>query len=228
MDNGDTYDITTCYGVNCLDCSRACEFREAGLSVIAEKKETVARRFGTGNTVEYDDELLNNALLPNDTEIDDPDFEQGYREGALATVRKLVNFYIERPQQFEVFVHRFFLGGNQSRFAEEAGITRQAISKAIKEEKQAYWRNTARSLEDRLKVMVKLTPLEHQVYQLIFVDGVSIRSAAEQLKISRSKVERVRQILRSKLPKFETVPEPESEKIAKSLIPKNGFTPDLF
>lgn len=229
MDDGDTYDITKCYGVNCLDCSRDCEFREAGLSVIAEKKETVARRFGTGNTVEYDDELLNTALLTNDTEIDDPDFEQGYREGALATVRKLVHFYLEKPLQFDTFVKKFFCGGNQSAMAKAAGVSRQAISKAIRLERCEQLTEKVNRLAERCEVLEGLTPVELRVYQLAFVDGLPLRSVAELAKISLAKAYRVKQDLRSKLPKSETRPIATPEKILEKIkAPAPELTPDLF
>lgn len=86
---------------------------------------------------------------------------------------------------------------SQSEYARRLGVTRQAIGAGISTELAGVMRM-------KVKLPPELTPLEKAVYELLYVDGCTIRSAAKQLGLNETKIFRVKQKISSKLSKSET------------------------
>lgn len=234
-DGDSSVDITECYGVKCLTCTLPdCEFKEVGINVIREKKAEMQRVHGTARTVSYDDKLTGDELLQGiaddaaENEYGDPDIAKERRQAALDATNKIIHFYLEKPAQFDAFVKEFYFGQNQSAIARSAGVTRQAISKAIQTENLANCKRQIDNLTEWRNTLSGLSPLELRVYQLSIREGLSIREVAGKLKISRAKAHRVRQILSLKLPKNETFEKSIPEKILQKITKRVDQTPDLF
>ena len=152
--------LELCYGRECLKCPDAqCSLREAGLSVIAEKKETLSISNGTNHriyleTLAHRDDLaemasgrfsanadgdcgvdaglyaeITKALVTSDSNAF---AEPPTRDAAIFAadaLRRLFWMLEEKPDTTMVLLRKVFLGESQADYARSKNITRQAVSK---------------------------------------------------------------------------------------------------
>ncbi len=138
-----------------------------------------------------------------------------------AVLEKLAEVYFSMPTVFEGLMHGIFKDKKQADLARDKNITRQGINKRMHRELGVdQKRNSIQERRDRELAAVKLkfelaeqleqekdqliremSPNEFAVYKLCFIDGCSIRSAAMQLNIKKSRVHQIGQSLRRKLDK---------------------------
>ena len=183
--------FSVCYGNQCEKCSDKCQFYEFGMQVIKEKKEDEERKFSISYNENIDSsQRINIKINKNNKE-------------ALEIINKIALLYIDYPDVFDTLIKKIYLGKNQSEISKEKGITRQAVSKKLKQsvikmiEKELGMKATVVKLEK----LLGLTGKEFEVYKKIFVDGCTERSAAMQLGIPKSTVHRMGQNLMRKLAK---------------------------
>lgn len=183
--------FSVCYGNQCEKCSDKCQFYEFGMQVIKEKKEDEERKFSISYNENIDSsQRINIKINKNNKE-------------ALEMINKIALLYIDYPDVFDTLIKKIYLGKNQSEISKEKGITRQAVSKKLKQsvikmiEKELGMKATVVKLEK----LLGLTGKEFEVYKKIFVDGCTERSAAFQLGIPKSTVHDIGQNLRRKLSK---------------------------
>lgn len=207
--------IEQCYGRECLRCPEPCRWKACGIDVIREKKEVLAIHNGarhTGNLEQANAaEAMQRAFLP---EAEPGGGESPVRTGILEALNRVAFLYLDYPKLFDVLIRRIYLCQNQSDIARSRGVTRAAVSKELR-------RNVADMMTRELGLktpvakhdrLLGLTTEEFAVYKILFLDGCSVRSAAAQLGISKSKVARMGQILRRKLGKSGTVKNSVSKK----------------
>lgn len=183
--------FSVCYGNQCEKCSDKCQFYEFGMQVIKEKKEDEERKFSISYNENIDSsQRINIKINKNNKE-------------ALEMINKIALLYIDYPDVFDTLIKKIYLGKNQSEISKEKGITRQAVSKKLKQsvikmiEKELGMKATVVKLEK----LLGLTGKEFEVYKKLFVDGCTERSAALQLGIPKSTIHRIGQNLRKKLSK---------------------------
>ena len=183
--------FSECYGNHCEKCSDKCKFYEFGMQVIKEKKEDDERKFSISYNENIDSsQRINTKINKNNKE-------------ALEIINKIAFLYIDYPDVFDTLIKKIYLGKNQSEISREKGITRQAVSKKLKE---AVIRMIEKELGMKAPVVKRekllgLTGKEFEVYKKIFVDGCTERSTAIQLGIPKSTVHDIGQNLRRKLAK---------------------------
>lgn len=183
--------FSVCYGNQCEKCSDKCQFYEFGMQVIKEKKEDEERKFSISYNENIDSsQRINIKINKNNKE-------------ALEMINKIALLYIDYPDVFDTLIKKIYLGKNQSEISKEKGITRQAVSKKLKQsvikmiEKELGMKATVVKLEK----LLGLTGKEFEVYKKIFIDGCTERRAAFQLGIPKSTVHDIGQNLRRKLSK---------------------------
>ena len=183
-------DIVNCYGTDCGHCSDPCELRACGMDVIREKQEeTSGRRF----SIRYNDNVESQACI----EIDENNSE------VMRVLNQVAFLYIEHRSLFDALIRKIYLGQNQADISRERGISRQAVSKELR---QGIVNMMTKELGMKAPVvrrekLLELTGKEFEVYKKLFVDGCTVRSAAIQLGIPRTTVSRMGQNLRRKLSK---------------------------
>ena len=191
-----------CYGNQCEKCNEKCQFYEFGMQVIKEKKEDEERKFSISYNENIDSsQRINIKINKNNKE-------------ALEIINKIAFLYLDYPDVFDTLIKKIYLGKNQSEISREKGITRQAVSKKLKE---AVIRMIEKELGMKAPVvrrekLLELTGKEFEVYKKIFVDGCTERSAAFQLGIPKSTVHDIGQVLRRKLTKIRTRKKPVQKK----------------
>ena len=183
--------FSVCYGNQCEKCSDKCQFYEFGMQVIKEKKEDEERKF----SISYNENI--DSSQPINIKINKNNKE------ALEIINKIALLYIDYPDVFDTLIKKIYLGKNQSEISKEKGITRQAVSKKLK---QSVIKMIEKELGMKAPVVKRekllgLTGREFEVYKKIFVDGCTERSAAMQLGIPKSTVHRMGQNLMRKLAK---------------------------
>ena len=194
MDNeGKDKNVINCYGTECGHCSEPCELRDCGMDVIREKQEEAG---GRRYLVQYNDLLEN----PVHFQIDEDDSE------VMRVINRIAFLYIEHRALFDALIRKIYLGQNQSDISRERGISRQAVSKELR---QGIVNMMTKELGMKTPVVKRekllgLTGKEFEVYKLLFIDGCTVRSAAIQLGIPRTTVSRMGQNLRQKLSKSGT------------------------
>ena len=194
--------FSVCYGNQCEKCSDKCQFYEFGMQVIKEKKEDEERKF----SISYNENI--DSSQPINIKINKNNKE------ALEIINKIALLYIDYPDVFDTLIKKIYLGKNQSEISKEKGITRQAVSKKLKQsvikmiEKELGMKATVVKLEK----LLGLTGKEFEVYKKIFVDGCTVRSAAIQLGLPKSTVHDIGQVLRRKLTKIRTRKKPVQKK----------------
>lgn len=207
-------ELEQCYGVGCLDCQMAdCELRACGINRIREKQQETALKFAGKDEMVSDAEFDDSINFAGDYMrqicdiIDNPKqpLSDQMRQTKLDTLRHIAHFWAEKPKSFDAMMRKIMLGQNQSDIARQKGVSRQSISKAIRQEHNDKLKKRIVQLERLINVLVAFTPLELQVYQLCFNQKLSVRNAAKQLNISPTKVYRLKQILRGKMAKCETL-----------------------
>ena len=194
--------FSVCYGNQCEKCSDKCQFYEFGMQVIKEKKEDEERKFSISYNENIDSsQRINIKINKNNKE-------------ALEIINKIALLYIDYPDVFDTLIKKIYLGKNQSEISKEKGITRQAVSKKLKQsvikmiEKELGMKATVVKLEK----LLGLTGKEFEVYKKIFVDGCTVRSAAIQLGLPKSTVHDIGQVWRRKLTKIRTRKKPVQKK----------------
>jgi DNA-binding phage protein len=177
------YNPYPCYGIDCSKCEHPCELQESGINVIKEKKAENQRIHGKNWLIEYDDHIESNVDAKDYTQI------SFARKIQQETARKIAELYFSSPLTFDVTMHEIYLGENQSAFAAKKGITRQAVSKALKNEKTDKFRNEITLLKKQNSALQKMTATELRIYQLCGEDRVlSIANVAKQAGVSRQTV----------------------------------------
>lgn len=220
-------ELSKCYlAGECLCCPATdCLLRECGINRIREKQHETALAFAKKDEFVSDAEFSDNInknpdymqdFLDSVDEEKEPTIADIVRQTKLDTLRHVAHYWAESPNSFDALMRKIMLDQNQSDFARGKGVTRQSISKAIRQERNDKFKKEISRLENLNNCFINFTPLENQIYRICFVDGCTIRSAAQQLKISASKVYRVKQILRVKLSKSETVKTQNSKKREKN------------
>lgn len=101
------------------------------------------------------------------------------------------------PKLTNLLMEKALSNMSQAEYARRSGVTRQAIGFGISTE-------LAGVMKMKINTPPELTPLEKAVYELLYVDGCTIRSAAKQLGMSKSSVSRLGQKISSKLSKSGT------------------------
>lgn len=202
MDNdGKERDITSCYGTECGHCSEPCQWYACGMDVIREKQEeSGGRRF----SIRYNDNVESQSCI----EIDENNSE------VMRVLNQVAFLYIEHRAMFDALIRKIYLGQNQSDISRERGISRQAVSKELR---QGIVNMMTKELGMKTPVakrekLLGLTGKEFEVYKKIFVDGCTERSAALQLKTSQSSIHRAVQNLRRKLTKSGSRKKPVQKK----------------
>ena len=195
-------DFSECYGNQCEKCNEKCQFYEFGMQVIKEKKEDEERKFSITYNENIDSsQRINIKINKNNKE-------------ALEIINKIAFLYLDYPDVFDTLIKKIYLGKNQSEISKEKGITRQAVSKKLKEsvikmiEKELGMKTPVAKREK----LLDLTGKEFEVYKKIFVDGCTERSAAIQLGIPKSTVHDIGQDLRRKLSKNRAGKKPVQKK----------------
>ena len=183
-------DITSCYGTDCGHCSEPCQWYACGMDVIREKQEeSGGRRF----SIRYNDNVESQACI----EIDENNSE------VMRVLNQVAFLYIEHRALFDALIRKIYLNQNQSDISRERGISRQAVSKELR---QGIVNMMTKELGMKTPVVKRekllgLTGKEFEVYKKIFIDGCTERSAALQLGIPKSTIHRMGQNLRKKLSK---------------------------
>lgn len=183
-------DIANCYGTDCGHCSEPCELHDCGMDVIREKQEeSGGRRF----SIRYNDNMESQACI----EIDENKSE------VMRVLNQVAFLYIEHRALFDALIRKIYLGQNQSDISRERGISRQAVSKELR---QGIVNMMTKELGMKTPVVKRekllgLTGKEFEVYKKLFIDGCTVRSAAIQLGIPPATVHWIRQNLRRKLSK---------------------------
>ena len=186
--------FSVCYGNQCEKCSDKCQFYEFGMQVIKEKKEDEERKFSISYNENIDSsQRINIKINKNNKE-------------ALEIINKIALLYIDYPDVFDTLIKKIYLGKNQSEISKEKGITRQAVSKKLK---QSVIKMIEKELGMKAPVVKRekllgLTGKEFEVYKKLFIDGCTVRSAAIQLGLPKSTVHDIGQVLRRKLTKIRT------------------------
>ena len=183
--------FSECYGNQCEKCNEKCQFYEFGMQVIKEKKEDEERKFLISYNENIDSsQRFNIKINKNNKE-------------ALEIINKIAFLYLDYPDVFDTLIKKIYLGKNQAEISKEKGITRQAVSKKLKEslirmiEKELGMKTSVAKREK----LLGLTGKEFEVYKKLFIDGCTLRSASIQLGIPTTTVFRVKQVLRRKLAK---------------------------
>ena len=185
--------FSVCYGNQCEKCSDKCQFYEFGMQVIKEKKEDEERKF----SISYNENIDSSQRQRINIKINKNNKE------ALEIINKIALLYIDYPDVFDTLIKKIYLGKNQSEISKEKGITRQAVSKKLKQsvikmiEKELGMKATV----VKLGKLLGLTGKEFEVYKKLFIDGCTERSTAIQLGIPKSTVHDIGQNLRKKLAK---------------------------
>lgn len=221
-------ELANCYGKHCLHCETPCELQSCGINVIREKQHEIALRFGkrdemVADEVYVDDMCDSRKGGPDDymddflaaVEHEDPTEEELLKQVKLDTLRHILHYWAEKPTCLEAMFRRYLLGQNQSDMARIRGVTRQNVSKIIKTERREIFQKQIHDLQERLDTMEKLSPEEIAIYRSCMQDGCSIRSTAKQLHLSPARVYRVKQSLRRKMAKSETLLTPQNKKNQK-------------
>ena len=108
------------------------------------------------------------------------------------TARKIAEMYFTSPCTFDAEMRKIYLGENHSEFAKTTGVTRQAISKAIRSEKGEIYRREISNLKKQNSALNKMTATELKIYQLCGNDGIlNISNVAKQAGVHRQTVYRV-------------------------------------
>lgn len=180
------YNPFPCYGIDCSKCEHPCELQESGINVIKEKQAETQRIHGQNWLIEFDERI--DSSVPIDTK-DNAQISFA-RKIQQETARKIAELYFSSPRTFDVTMHEIYLGENQSTFASKKGISRQAVSKAIKNEKAEKFRSEIETLKRQNSAFEKMSATEFRIYQLCGRPKkvLSIANVARQAGVSRQTV----------------------------------------
>ena len=158
------------------------------MDVIREKQEeSGGRRF----SIRYNDNVESQSCI----EIDENNSE------VMRVLNQVAFLYIEHRALFDALIRKIYLNQNQSDISRERGISRQAVSKELR---QGIVNMMTKELGMKTPIVKRekllgLTGKEFEVYKKLFVDGCTERSTAIQLGIPKSTVHRMGQNLKRKL-----------------------------
>lgn len=183
-----------CFGIKCQSCQLDCRLKSVGIRKKQEiSAETFAATHFNKQKLRYIDGL-ETVCFSNMETIKDP-----IQRIRLDTIREMAFYYLEHPVEFEKFVVSCFLAENQSDLAKKRGISRQAISKAIRTERLDNLKKEIAELKKRNAAFSQMTSNELKIYQLCGEDGVlNISSVAKQSGLSRPTVYKILHDLREK------------------------------
>lgn len=223
--------VEDCYGVDCEKCEERCLLYDCGMDVLREKKECLAIANGSHPVITFNEAIESKhveeqsdifPIILRKLKIDVPKsnfFHRSVVEKILREViSRMVYFQMESPYVYQALLKSVYYGYNQSDLAREKGITRAAVSKRLREGvsnmiTHALGMRTPVAKRDKL---LGLSLREFEVYKLLFVDGVSERSAAKILGISDTTIHRMKHFLRVKLSKKEAPKKPPGKIFKKS------------
>lgn len=135
--------------------------------------------------------------------------EMGFSEDESEKLREVIELlamvYFQLPHIFHLSMRNIFHGDTQADIARAKGVSREIISRGGLAD-LAGIRNPLSHLPPELDGMEKL------VYDACFLRKLSIRRAADELKISKDKVYRLRQKISSKMTKSATRKSAEKNK----------------
>lgn len=154
-----------------------------------------------------------------DVELEEITIPGAEYESVLAAIGRIADLYFSAPASFDMLMKSVFQGKNQADAAREKGITRQGLNKRllyelgiaqkrndIQERRDRELAAAKREYADKVEELRKkdeffrtLSERDWKIYKLLYVDGVSQQSAAEQLNCSRRTICKVSQFLRLKL-----------------------------
>lgn len=220
-------DISQCYGSLKIHISKLgtttingcgndnCPWREPCISASRESLEAVDFQ---KRTVPLEDKISRIEYLfaatPASQRVDTVMEELGITEDQAdalrGTVEILAMLYMRLPRIFDAAMRRIYKGENMSDIARLRGVTRQAVSKGGIAD--------LAGIKDPLAFMPpELEGMELAVYDLCTVKKMTVRQAAEKLKISKTQVCRLGQKINSKLRKNGTRKNRKSKKNGKNL-----------
>lgn len=211
-----------CYGVECPKCHHPCELQAAGIDRYNDdwSDRRIAREGGMHN-------VFLRASVP-DMSTAAPDLCADPDAGTEASPSKrdlqreivlhLAELYFRRPATFDMMMRRAFFDENQSDIARHKGVTRAAVSKAIREENNRRLKSENAALRQRCDDLVRMTRAEAAVYKVCAVDGVlSVSEAARQTGFTRRTIYRSIQVLSEKYGISIHTSPGDNKKIAKKL-----------
>lgn len=196
-------DITSCYGTDCGHCSEPCQWYACGMDVIRDRQEEAGgRRF----SIRYNDNICAETAINIDANARNSD--------VMRVLNQVAFLYIEHRALFDALIRKIYLNQNQADISRERGISRQAVSKELR---QGIVNMMTKELGMKTPVVKRekllgLTGKEFEVYKLLFVDGCTERSAAIQLGIPKSTIHDIGQVLRRKLAKNRARKKPVQKK----------------
>ena len=163
---------------------------------------------------------------PADAEEKDVELEEMTIPGmeydsVILAIAKIAELYFSAPSSFDMLMKSIFQGKNQADAAREKGITRQGLNKRLLYELGiAQKRNDVQARRDRELAAAKqeyadkledlrqkdeffrtLSDRDWKIYRMVFVEGKSYQTVANEMGIHRQCVYRVVTFLRSKLTK---------------------------
>lgn len=177
-----------CYGTKCQTCKLDCILKTAGANFAKEQKED--KFTASHKVIERHTELFDNLaeILSDENNIT----ISPTRQAQLDTARKMAFFYIEHPAEFDKFVMQFYFNKNQSAIARDRNVSRESISKQIRNERGDKYRKEIANLKQTNAAFATMTANELKVYQICCIDGVfGVSNIAKQTGISRWTVYRV-------------------------------------
>lgn len=220
-------DISQCYGSLKIHITKLgtttingcgndnCPWREPCISASRESLEAIDFQ---KRTVPLEDKISRIDYLfsatPASQRVDTVMQELGITEDQADALRETVEIlamlYMRLPRIFDAAMRRIYKGQNMSDIARLRGVTRQAVSKGGIAD--------LAGIKNPLAFMPpELEGMELAVYDLCHVKKLSIRQAAEKLKMSKTEVHRLGQQISSKLSKNGTTKNKETKKSAKYL-----------
>ena len=212
-----------CYGVDCPKCGHPCELHAAGVSRYRDDMDDARlSRDGIRKDTLYFGEVFpeiaeQTAPPPYDDEVKETPAGR-VRELQREIVRKLADTFFHRPATFELMMRRSYYEYNQSDLARLRGVTRAAVSKAIRDERREILKAENTRLRQRCDDLARMTRTEAAVYKVCVVDGVlSPTEAAKQTGLGRATVYRVRHYLSDKYGILIHFQGDENKKIAKKV-----------
>jgi predicted DNA-binding protein (UPF0251 family) len=197
--------IEECYGKDCLTCTDGCCLhRAAGISAIREKQHETAMRFGKKadlvDEAEYIDSIeVSQCDFIDTIECSDPSIQDLIREAQLDVLRKVIFMWLEKPTTFEAMLLKFVKGETQADLARKRGVTRQNISKMIRNENNRRFKMEI----EKLQAIIHFSATEQQIYKLVFEESMTTRTAGKIAGISPASAWKIKKKITEKLDQIE-------------------------
>lgn len=203
-DNMENAGIENCYGRDCMRCTDECLHRDAGISVIREKQHDNAMRFGKQSDFVSDAEYIDSIEVEQCDFIDtveprDPTIRDMIREGQLEVLRKFIFLWLEKPTTFEAMMMKFVRGETQADLARKRGVTRQNVSKMIRNESNRRFKIEI----EKLQAVIHMSAQDQEIYRLIFEENRTMRDAGKRAGVSSATVWKSKEKIKSKFEQIE-------------------------